>query len=124
VDYVARAAVALIENPENHNQIFHLTHPNPPLNEWTLNYICKKFNVGGFKFAGVGAPFTQPRNRIERMVWRQMQTILLHFANNPLFDRANIDKAIPHIPVPSMSEDRIDKLLSYAIERDWGLSEH
>lgn len=122
VDYVAKGAVALIENPANHKKIFHLTHPNPPTHQWTLDLVCRRFNVGGLSLAGAGVPFTQPRNRIERMVWRQMQTILLHFSNNPLFDRANTDRAIPHVPVPVISEGLVNTLLDYAIERDWGQS--
>ncbi len=119
VDYVAKAAVRLIEKPENHNKIFHLTHPNPPTHEWTLDLVCKRFNLGGFHFAGTGAPFTQPRNRIERMVWRQMQTILFHFSNNPAFDRSNVDAALPDLPVPQITEEIANRLLDYAIDRDW-----
>ncbi len=122
VDYVAKSAVMVIETPENHNKIFHLTHPNPPTHEWTLEYICRRFDVGGFSFSGAGTPFTQPRNRIERMVWRQMQTILFHFANNPIFDRTNIDKALPDFRPPHLDEQFVEKLLNYAIDRDWGQS--
>jgi thioester reductase-like protein len=120
VDYVAQAAIRIIEKPENHKKIFHLTHPSPPTHEWTLDLICKRFKLGGLRFAGAGAPFTQPRNRIERMVWRQMQTILFHFANNPVFDRTNADKAAKELPVPPITEDFVHKLLDYAIEMDWG----
>lgn len=122
VDYVSKATVAIIENPENHRKIFHLTHPQPPTNEWTLDLVCRRFHVGGFMLAGVGAPFTQPRNRIERMVWRQMQTILFHFSNNPLFDRTNTDRAIQRVQVPAITEDLVHTLIDYAIEQDWGQS--
>jgi thioester reductase-like protein len=120
VDYVAKASIEIIEDPANHNGIYHLTHPNPPTHKWTLDFICDKFNIGGINFAGEGAPFTQPRNRIERMVWRQMQAILFHFSNNPSFDRTNIDRALPDLPVPPVSEEFVQRLLDYAIERDWG----
>ncbi|MDQ7782937.1 MAG: SDR family oxidoreductase [Desulfomonilaceae bacterium] len=122
VDYVAGAAVRIIERPENHNGIFHLTHPNPPTHQWTLDWITRRFRIGGLNFAGAGAPFTQPRNTIERMVWRQMQTILFHFSNNPIFDRTNVDKALPDLEVPPISEDLADRLVDYAIEWDWGQS--
>lgn len=122
VDYVAKAAVRLIEDPKNHNQIFHLTHPDPPVHEWMLDFVCRRFGLGGFSFSGPGAPFIQPRNRIERMVWRQMQTILLHFSNNPLFDRTNIDNSRIDVAVPPITEDYLNKLIDYAIERDWGQS--
>jgi thioester reductase-like protein len=122
VDYVAKAAIRIMEKPEHHNKIFHLTHPDPPTHEWTLAQVCKRFRVGGLKFAGAGSPFTQPRNRIERMVWRQMQTILLHFANNPVFDRSNTDSAIDDLPVPPITSDYVDKIIDYGIEKDWGQS--
>jgi nucleoside-diphosphate-sugar epimerase len=120
VDYVAKAAVALIENPANHNKIFHLTHPDPPTHQWTLDYICKKFDIGGFRFVGAGAPIAQPKNRVERMMWRQIQSIRFHFANNPLFDRSNIDAALPDLFVPPITEAFVTQLLEYAIMRDWG----
>jgi len=123
VDYVAKAAIHIMEDPSKHNKIYHLTHPNPPTHQWSLDLICRRFKLGGFHFAGVGAPFTQPRNRIERMVWRQMQTILFHFSNNPLFDRANTDQATKDLPVPQITEEFVNKLLDYAIEVDWGESE-
>ena len=119
VDYVAKVAIDLIENPANHNKIFHLTHPNPPTHQWTLDYIREKFNMGGFRFVGADASFAPPKNRVERMVWRQIQTILFHFANNPLFDRANIDAALPDLCVPPITEAFVTRLLDYAIMRDW-----
>jgi len=122
VDYVAKAVVRIIENPENHNKIFHLSHPDPPTHAWTLDWITRRFRIGGLHFAGAGAPFTQPRNTIERMVWRQMQTILFHFANNPIFDRTNTEAAIPDIHIPPITEDLVNRLTDYAIEQDWGQS--
>lgn len=120
VDYVAKATVKIIEDPKNHCKIYHLTHPNPPTHEWTLNLVCNRFKVGGLKFAGAGTPFTQPRNRVERMVWRQMQTILLHFANNPVFDRTNTDDVAGDISVPPIEATYVDRIIDYAVEKDWG----
>lgn len=120
VDYVAKAVVRIIEDPANHNKIFHLTHPDPPTHEWTLDLISRRFRLGGLTFSGAGTPFTQPRNTIERMVWRQMQTILFHFANDPLFDRTEVDKALPNFVVPPITEDLVHRLIDHAIEMDWG----
>jgi nucleoside-diphosphate-sugar epimerase len=122
VDSLAKAAIRIIENPANHKKIYHLSHPDPPTHQWTLDFICNRFNVGGFNFAGSSAPFTQPRNRIERMVWRQMQTILLHFSNNPSFDRTNTDAAAPDLKPAPITEELANKLLDYAIACDWGQS--
>lgn len=120
VDYVAKAAIRIIENPANHNKIFHLTNPAPPQHQWTYDYISRRFKIGGLRFAGAGTPFTQPRNTVERMIWRQMQTILLYFANNPIFDRTNTEMAVPDLQVPSITEEYIGRIVDYAIEKDWG----
>lgn len=120
VDYVARAAVAIIENSDNHNKVFHLTHPDPPSHQWTGDFIRKRFKLDGIHFSGGGTPIAQPRNPIERMVWSQLKTILSHFSNNPVFDRANTNCAIPRLHVPPITEGRVAKLLDYAIARDWG----
>ncbi len=120
VDYVAKAAIRIIENPKNHKKVFHLTHPDPPTHQQTLDFICDRFNIGGVKFAGEDAPFTQPRNTMERMVFRQLQAILFHFSNNPVFDRTNIDAATPDVEVPAVTERFLQTLLDYALDQDWG----
>ncbi len=120
VDYVAKATVRIMENPSAHNKIYHLPHPHPPRPHGTRDFLREKFGISGFRLIGEGAPFTQPRNAAERMVWRQLQTILLHFSNNPAFDRTNTDTALPDLEVPPITAALVDKLVDYAIEKDWG----
>lgn len=120
VDYVAKATIQLIENALNHNRIFHLTHPDPPTYEFTRRYIEKRFGLTGVNFIGVGGGFPKPRNLVEKMALRQMQSILRHFQSNPLFDRSNTDAAgLDVIPSP-ITEESLDKLIDYAIAHDWG----
>lgn len=120
VNWVAKAAVRIIENPRNHNKIFHLTHPHPPSHQWTLEQSCKRFNIGGIRFVGTNGLFTPPRNVIERLVWRQIQSIALYFSNDPKFDRANTENALPDLPVPDINEAFFHRLINYAIEQSWG----
>jgi nucleoside-diphosphate-sugar epimerase len=120
VDYVAKASVRLIEDEKNHNSIFQLTHHNPPTHQQTLDFICDRFQIGGVTFGGEGAPFTQPRNTVERMVFRQLQAILFHFSNNPIFDRSNIDRALPDYKPPEVNPAFLQTLLDYALRTDWG----
>ncbi|MFA6222874.1 MAG: hypothetical protein WC647_11240 [Desulfomonilaceae bacterium] len=51
-----------------------------------------------------------------------MQTILLRFANNPVFDRSNIDRALTNLPVPPIDSQYVDRIIDYAVEKDWGHS--
>ena len=118
VDYVAGAVVRIIENPDHHGKIFHLTHPNPPQHKWTLDLIHRKFNLNGITLAGPDVPI-QPRNKIEGMVWRQMQILRYHLANNPVFDRAHTDSALPHFKIPPITEPLVNDLIDYAIQNNW-----
>ncbi len=120
VDYVAKAAIRIIENPRNHNRIFHLTHPKPPTNQWSYDFICKRFSIGGMRFVGSGSQLGTPRNEIERMIRRHIRAMLPYFSNNPTFDRSNTDKAIPLLQVPEINEVYLDKVVEYAVNHNWG----
>jgi thioester reductase-like protein len=118
VDYVARAVVRIIENPDHHRKIFHITHPDPPPHQWTLDLIHRKFNLNGITLAGPDVTI-EPRDRIEGMVWRQMQTLRYHLANNPVFDRTHTDIALPHLEIPQITEPMVNNLIDYAIQNNW-----
>lgn len=120
VDYVAKAAISIIENPDNHNRIFHLTHPTPHTHKWMHDILSRRFNFGGVQFTGPDAPFEQPTNEIQRMIWGQTQAMLLYLSNNPIFDRTNTDRATPDLEVPPITETLIDRLIDYAIAVNWG----
>ena len=121
VDYVAQAAVRIIENPANHRQIFHLTHPAPPTYQQTLEYVRQRFHIEGVRLLGAGAaPALQPRNELERLVCRQMESVLEYFGNNPLFRRDHTDRAVPDLLPPAVTTEWMDRWLAYAMDNDWG----
>jgi nucleoside-diphosphate-sugar epimerase len=123
VDYVSKATIQLIENPGNHNQIFHLTHPNPLTHEWSHGVICRRFNLGGIRFTGLRASLPEPHDPLKMLIWNQIRKVHFYFSNNPTFDRTNTDRALPHLKVPVIDEGLVNRLLDYAIARDWGQSE-
>lgn len=121
VDYVARAAVRIIEDPANHRRIFHLTHPEPPTYQQTLDYVRQRFRIEGIRLSGTGAaPPLQPRNELERLVCRQMESVLEYFGNNPLFLRDHTDRATPDLRPPVVTTALMDRWIDYAVENDWG----
>ncbi len=123
VDYVAKATMQLIENPLNHNQIFHLTHPHPLTHEWSHDVMCRRFNLGGIRFTGFGASLSESNDPLKLMIWNQTRKMYSYFSSNPTFDRANADRALPHLEVPIIDESFINRLVDYAIAQDWGQSE-
>jgi thioester reductase-like protein len=120
VDYVARAMVRLIENPLNHRRIFHLTHPNPPNYQQIWQFVAQRFQLAGIRFLGAGAEPMAPRNDLERMAYRQMESVLDYFGNNPLFCRQQTDQALPDLRPPNVTGELMNLWLDYAIDNDWG----
>ncbi|MEW6185063.1 MAG: SDR family oxidoreductase [Thermodesulfobacteriota bacterium] len=120
VDYVAEAVVRLIENPAHFNRIFHLTHPQPPTHEWSHQVLCRRFQLGGIRFVDPGQTVSKPNDPIKQMIWDQVHRMYAYFNNNPAFDRRHTDQALPDLPLPTINETLINKLLDYAIAQDWG----
>jgi len=120
VDYVAEAMVRIIETPACHDKIYHLTHPDPPAHWFTRDFIERRFNIGGINFVGNDGPIGQPRTDVERMVRKQVQTVLSYFFNNPHFDRTNTEAADLGVVPLSITDDFLDRLLTYAVNRNWG----
>jgi len=118
VDYVAKAAVHIMENPGNDHGIYHLTHPEPPRHTRMLRSICERFRLGGIRFAGEDVRTSLPPRGIKRLALKQIQPLLHHVSNNPVFDRANTDRATGDMKVPPVSEAFIHKLIDYALEND------
>jgi nucleoside-diphosphate-sugar epimerase len=123
VDYVAKAAIKILEDRTLHGKIFHLTHPNPPIHLWFHELLCRRFNIGGLRFVGKDVPLGQPRNELQRQVVKQVGKFLPYFSNNPIFDRSNTDAGLPNLELPPISETLIERLIDYAIEVDWGQSQ-
>ena len=120
VDYVAEAAIRIVENPLNHNRIFHLTHPDPPTHQWSLEVLCKRFNITGLRLLWTNADASKPSNEVIRMLQEQTKPVLSYFENNPIFDRTNVAQALPDLHVPSLDEEMFNKLIAYAIKTNWG----
>ena len=120
VDYVAKAAVQLIEDPVNHGNIFHLTHRAPPTMEWNLRVLCERFRLGGLTFSGPQAEVAQPATSLHQMIHQQALPMLTYFSNNPTFDRTHTDMALPNLPVPDITSDLVNRLIDYAVSKNWG----
>ncbi|MGD9124530.1 MAG: SDR family oxidoreductase [Desulfarculaceae bacterium] len=123
VDYVAGAVVRIFEDKALHNRIYHLTHPKPPTNEWLNQVICRRLGIKGIRFVGSRAPLPEPANEIQRVMRRQVRTLLPYFSRNYVFDRKNTDAALKDFPAPAISEEYLNLVMDYALESDWGRRE-
>lgn len=121
VDYVAQAAVRIIENPANHQRIFHLTHPDPPTYGQILEFVRNRFRISGVALLGeTGGQALKPRNELEQLVFRQMESVMAYFGSHPLFRRDNTDQALPDLKPPVVTDNLMNRWLDYAMDNDWG----
>ena len=121
VDYVAQAAVRIIENPANHRRIFHLTHPEPPTYQQILDFVKDRFRLEGVQLLGSAAQLEmKPRNELEQLAYRQMEPVMAYFGNNPVFLRDNADRVLPDLKPPLITGLLMNRWLDHAIDNDWG----
>ena len=120
VDFVSQSIVRLLENPANHRRVFHITHPQPPTYDQIWQYVSSRFGLRGVGFAGTATQTVQPRNELERLVCSQMESVLDYFGNNPLFERSNLEQALPGLSPPEITAELMDLWLGYAMDNDWG----
>lgn len=85
--------------------------------------MCGRFDLGGIRFNGIGTSLSPPEDPLILMVWNQTRKVYTYFSSNPTFDRTNTDRALPQLAPPVIDEAFVNKLLDYAIARDWGQRE-
>mgnify|MGYP005670229747 CR=1 FL=1 len=58
-------------------------------------------------------------NEFERMFYENMQVYNSYWKNDPHFDTSNTREAAPHLPCPSMDEDRMMMLAKAAVDMEF-----
>ena len=84
-----------------------------------MQYISERFKLGGIRLAGSQNRAPVARGSVNQLVWSQIKPVLVHFSNNPLFERGNTDRAVADIKVPTISRELVARLLDYATAADW-----
>ena len=120
VDFCARVIAEVIEQPEFHSRIYHLTNPEPPTNEMMKTCYEEYFGLEGGYFA-------EPEQVIgkctpaESLLWDQYDLITPRVVHNPQFDTTNTRRvmAATGISFPTLTRERIFRLFDYAAKRGW-----
>ena len=114
VDWVSRAIAEILVRPECHGQTFHLTSPQPVTTRVMSEVLEQVIDGCRNRFVGPG-PLKDP-STIEKLFYEQMQVYSSYWRDDPEFDTANTEKALPDLPPPTVDHDLLVRLSKAAIE--------
>ncbi len=124
VDYVAGAITHLAVRQRPFEGVVHLTHPEPPSNEFVQRAIESHFDIAGGHYVDPDALRSLELTELERRFLEAQGPIRAYLVNPPRFDRANADAldAERGARCPAWSEASLHRLFSFATESRWGRS--
>jgi nucleoside-diphosphate-sugar epimerase len=121
VDFAARVAVDVVERPEYHGRIYHLTNPKPPSNDMIRRFYEEYFGL-------TGGYFVDPQEVIghctpaESLLWDKFNILTPRMTHNPIFEMGNTLKVMEAAgrSFPMLDRECVFRLFEYAVNQDWG----
>jgi thioester reductase-like protein len=123
VDWVAAAISELLSRPECHGGTYHLTSPRPVTVRLIQQIIQEAIQRWSKRTTATRAS-QRDLEVCERLFEQHMQVYQSHWRDDPAFDRANTDRALPHLPVPRMDYERMLLIARYPIEQNFASPRH
>jgi thioester reductase-like protein len=120
VDWVARAIVRLMAQPDCHERTYHLTSPWPVRSRDIKEVAEELLDIDGIDWAG-SAELTEP-TALEQLFLDQCRDYLPYRHGDPPFDCRNTRQALPQLLPPRMDRALLTRLVQFAIADNWGRS--
>ena len=120
VDWLAAAIAYLVMHPEHHRETYHLTNPRPV----TVKSIQEVIQEAVEKYSSrrfVGELSEQQIVEYEAMFQYYMEIYRSHWRDDPVFDRTNTDRALPHLPCPEIDYEMLLRIASYPVKENFVL---
>jgi thioester reductase-like protein len=120
VDWLSTAIVYLVTHPEHHGQTYHLTNPQPVtvrLIQEVIQDAIEKYSARRF----VGELSEAQIVEYEGLFQHYMDIYRSHWRDDPLFDRANTDRVLPHLPCPEFDYEMLLRIASYPVKENFVL---
>lgn len=123
VDWVSRAIVEILEQPSFHNKTYHLTNSKDVSVENLASAMVGAIQkeTGSWQSMKSSASEVIVTDDIKRVFLDSFQN---YFSNDPVFDRNQINAALPDLPVPEMSPERLERMFQYAIRQKFMEADH
>jgi thioester reductase-like protein/predicted lipid carrier protein YhbT len=120
VDWVSRAVVELLGQSRWQGRTFHLVSRQPLSLRDILSVALEELNVTGIELAG--AQGLRDPSRLEQFFLESLPEYWPYLGGAPTFACSNTLAALPHFPAPRVDRPLLQRLIRFAIARDWGRS--
>jgi thioester reductase-like protein len=120
VDWVARAVVRIVNQPDCHGRTYHLVARTPVPAREIKEVAEEVLRVAGVRWAGAGD--LRDPSPVEEMFREQVREFWPYLDGDPVFDCRNTDAALPGLPAPRVDRAVLRRLLQFAIDDHWGRS--
>ncbi|EAQ79142.1 SDR family oxidoreductase [Blastopirellula marina] len=120
VDWVSKAMTEVIARPDLHGETYHFTNPKPA----TVAEMLAALASMVMKLARPDEPFTGNKNisvdEIGETFREQMGVYQSYWSDDPAFDSTRTEQALPDLPCPVVDDAMMDRLISFALEKNFG----
>jgi nucleoside-diphosphate-sugar epimerase len=118
VDWLAGAIVYLVTHPEHHGRTYHLASPEPvPVVE--VQRVIQDAIERYYPKPLAQSISDAELESLEGLFYEYMSIYRSHWRDDPKFDLANTQAALPHLPCPKMSYEVLLRVSRYPVERNF-----
>lgn len=118
VDWVSKVITYVVTHPQHHGQTYHLAPRERVSAKMIRDVLEQTYGFYGTEFSGHGKPIEHP-TEIEKLFYEQIRVYDSYWRDDPEFDTTNLQAACPHLPCPTMNQERLLMLSKKAMEMDF-----
>ena len=123
-DWVSAVMARIILDPSLHGQTYHLTSKVPTsvdqLRQVFSDLLLERRDQDrGRQLGGEGAASLFSSDVLKKTFSDQMRTYSAYWKDDPTFDAAHRDRAVPDLPPPVLNEPALRRLCGFALEHNF-----
>ena len=125
VEWVSAAMTEIFRRRELHGKTYHLT-PRESVPVRLAQEVMEEAFIESTEVAATAAPREPQWNaetdwaQFEQQFLSGMQVYRSYWRDDPVFDRTNVEQALPQLPCPEMDVDVLRTLVRFALESNFG----
>ncbi|MFI4874333.1 MAG: SDR family oxidoreductase, partial [Blastopirellula sp. JB062] len=119
VDWVSAAMTQIIVRSDLHGRTYHLTNPQAATVAEMLGAVAAMV----LKIARHDEPAessSMSADEIAESFREQMGVYQSYWSDDPTFDSTNTEQALPELPCPAVDDAMMDRLIAFALEKNFG----
>ncbi|MCC9607894.1 SDR family oxidoreductase [Blastopirellula sp. JC732] len=120
VDWVSAAMTEVIRKPELHGKTYHFTNPNPATVADMLGALASMVMALARPDEGSEAAKNISIDDVAANFREQMWVYQSYWSDDPSFDSSNTEQALPYLPCPAVDDAMMDRLVAFALEKNFG----